>query len=77
MTVAIEKHNGHLLARMPEGCPFRLRALSETEFILEDVEAPVVFELDERGNVTRMVVGFAPNKELHGYPTSPEAPSQK
>ena len=77
MTVAIKKHNGHLLARMPEGCPFRLRALSEKEFILEDVEAPVVFELDDRGNVTRMVVGFTPKKELYGYPISPRIPLQK
>lgn len=50
---------------------FSLLPLSETEFVMEDVGAPVVFETDEKGNVIGVTIETAPGKKLQGRPVSP------
>ena len=50
---------------------FSLLPLSETEFIMEDVDAPVAFDLDENGDPIGMTIEFAPGKKSQGRPVSP------
>ena len=50
---------------------FSLLPRSETEFIVEDLDAPVALELDADGNPLRMIGEFAPGKRLQGLPVSP------
>ena len=47
---------------------FSLRAQSETDFIMEDLEAPLVFTLDESGNPLRVTAEFAPGTTSVGNP---------
>ncbi|MHC4177983.1 MAG: hypothetical protein ACYSWU_10770, partial [Planctomycetota bacterium] len=50
---------------------FSLLPLSETEFIMEDVGAPVTFDFDENGNPLGMTVETLPGKKSLGRPVSP------
>ena len=47
---------------------FSLLPRSRTEFLVEDLEAPVAFELDRNGGPVRMIGEFAPDKTLVGRP---------
>ena len=47
---------------------FGLLPLSETQFVVEDLQAPVAFELDEEGNPLRISAEFAPGKRIRGRP---------
>lgn len=58
----------NLLISGPGMGSFSLLPLSETEFIMEDVEAPVAFELDDNGNPLQMTIETAPGDCRHGRP---------
>ena len=45
---------------------FSLLPRSRTEFFIEDLEAPVTFELDDDGRPVRMFGEFAPGKRIEG-----------
>jgi CubicO group peptidase (beta-lactamase class C family) len=47
---------------------FSLLPRSETQFIVEDLEAPVRFELDDDGNPVRVIAEFAAGKRTAGQP---------
>jgi len=59
--------NGLLIGDSRTG-DFSLLPRSATEFIVEDLEAPVTFELDDDGRPLRMIGEFAPGKPLEGRP---------
>lgn len=60
-----------LLIGNPGMGTFSLLPRSETQFIVEDIEAPVTFELDADGHPLRMIGEFAPGKKTEGRPVSP------
>ena len=55
-----------LLLSGPGMGSFSLLPRSKAQFIVEDLEAPVTFELDADGNPLRMIGEFAPGKRLEG-----------
>jgi len=60
-----------LLIGSPGMGDFSLLPRSQTEFVVEDLDAPVSFELDADGNPLRMIGEFAPGKRLQGVPVCP------
>ena len=60
----------HLLIGGPGMGYFSLLPRSETEFVVEDLDAPVAFELDAEGNPLRMTGEFAPGKTVVGRPAA-------
>jgi len=64
----VETAGSNLVLSGPGMGTFSLLPLSRTQFILEDVEAPVVFELDDNGNPVQMTIETAPGEKRLGRP---------
>lgn len=69
----IRKVEGNLLIDSPEAGKFTLLSLSETEFIMEDVDAPVSFELSDDGKPLYMTIEFPPGEKCCGVAVSARA----
>ena len=65
-TARIKKVNGHLLIDSPGAGTFTLLPLSPTRFVMEDVNAPVSFELADNGQPLYMTIEFTPGQECWG-----------
>ena len=67
-TIKIEKRDDRLMFVfiLPARGVFELVPLSETLFIIEDFEIPLVFEVDEAGNPLRMTMQVSPDTIWEG-----------
>lgn len=59
-----------LLLGCARACDFSLLPRSETEFLVEDLDAAVTFELDEADQPVKMIGHFAPGKAFVGKPVT-------
>jgi hypothetical protein len=50
---------------------FSLLPLSGSQFLVEDIGAPVTFELDENQTPAAMIIEAAPGQKRRGRPVSP------
>ena len=66
----ISKVNGKLLIDSPGAGKFTLLPASETEFIMEDIEAPVSFEFDDDEKPIYITVEFTPEEKYYGVAVS-------
>jgi len=69
----VKKGSGGLVLGGAKMGEFGLIPVSDREFTLEDIGAPVVFSLDEKGNPTGITVEMAPGRKKQGHPVSPGA----
>ncbi|MCP4710543.1 MAG: beta-lactamase family protein, partial [Planctomycetes bacterium] len=58
----ISEIDGNLLIDSPGAGAFTLLPVGETEFIMEDIEAPVSFKLDDKGKPLCLTIEFAPEE---------------
>ena len=65
-TFRVTKVSDELMLYSPRFGSFSLRPLSETRFMIVDLELPVEFELDADGNPVRMIGEFVPDKPRIG-----------
>ncbi len=56
-----------LLIGHPGKVTFRLLPLASTEFVIEDVEVPVTFQLDDQGDPSGMIIEVSPEKQFSGF----------
>lgn len=64
----VKTGGGGLLIGGPGMGYFSLLPLSQTQFVIEDVEAPLAFRLDGQGNPQGVSVEFYTGKPWHGLP---------
>lgn len=62
----IKELDGNLLVTSPGAGTFTLLPLSQTQFIMEDIDAPVTFELGDDGKPLYMTVEFTPGEKCCG-----------
>ncbi len=67
-TLTVKAGGDGLLIGAPGVGDFSLLPRSETEFLWEDLGAPVTFDLDSAGKPVRMIGGFAADKKFEGRP---------
>jgi len=68
LALNVTREGRELLIGNPGMGRFGLVPLSPTRFVIEDVEAPVAFTLDEDGRPTTISIEFTPGKPLRGKP---------
>ena len=71
VTIRVKACDDRLSIGGPGIGDFSLLPLSETEFIIEDVQVPVTFKLDNQGNSTCMIIATTPDKEHCGIAIVP------
>lgn len=62
LSLSVRRADDDLLLEGPSIGTFRLLPLSETRFLMEDVEAPVTFDRDADGQSVRMSIEVAPGE---------------
>ncbi len=62
----IKKTGGELMVECPDMGRFLLRPMSKTRFMIEDLELPIRFELDDKGKPVRIIGEFVPGRPLAG-----------
>ncbi len=62
----VRKVNGNLLIDSPGAGKFTLLPLSETKFIMEDVDVPVSFEVSDGGKALYVTIEFRPGEKCCG-----------
>ncbi|MBN1591054.1 MAG: serine hydrolase [Pirellulales bacterium] len=63
---SIKRSGSDLMLESPKIGRFLLQPTSETRFMIEDVELPVRFELDDKGNPTRLIAESVLGKPVKG-----------
>ncbi len=67
----VKRSDDGLLIGNPGMGDFSLLPLSETSFLMEDVEVPVAFRLDDEGNPTAMIIEPSSEKRFEGRRVTP------
>ncbi|MBN2312848.1 MAG: serine hydrolase [Sedimentisphaerales bacterium] len=75
-TARIEDVEGRLFIDSPGAGTFTLLPLSPTQFIMEDINAPVSFELADDGHPLYMTIEFTPGEKCWGLAVSTETTEQ-
>ena len=65
LKIRVKKIEGNLLIDYKKG-KFRLLPLSKSRFIMEDVETPIFFELDNKGNPLSVTLEFKSGQKFYG-----------
>ncbi len=73
----IRKLNGKLIIEGPATGKFTLFPLSETDFIMEDVDVPVLFKFDNEGIPLFVSIGFEPEEKCYGRLVSEKGSLQR
>ena len=67
----VKRSGDGLLIGNPGMGDFSLLPLSETEFLMEDVEVPVTVRLDDNGRPTGLTIESSPEDRVEGRPVTP------
>lgn len=73
----IKELDGNLFISSPGAGTFTLLPLSPTQFIMEDIDAPVSFELGDNGKPLYMTIEFTPGERCCGVLLSAEVTEQQ
>ena len=73
----IKELDGSLLINSPGAGTFTLLPLSQTQFIMEDIDVPVSFELGDEGKPLYMTIEFTPGEKCCGVAVSAEVTEQE